>query len=254
MSKIRFAIVEDEQLYLDDRCENLDELKNECDVDVVIKAHNAEEFFAEYRKNPDNVDALILDIDLTGSYTGLQIAEKVLKPSLFVSGYNAKYLNSIEDLSDRIDVVMHITKPMSDDRFKNTVRSFCKEIRLHQLRDNNTLRFKRKGTTIEINVKDIVFFMSISDGSNKKFYFKDKDPIEITDCSFSDIMDQIDQNLVPIVQIHKRFYVNKMYVESRETEGVKVSYIDIDKESKLKKMKVMNRVLPVTSNYVKNIR
>ena len=67
-------------------------------------------------------------------------------------------------------------------------------------------------------------------------------------------MDQIDQNLVPIVQIHKRFYVNKMYVESRETEGVKVSYIDIDKESKLKKMKVMNRVLPVTSNYVKNIR
>lgn len=42
MSPIRFAIVEDEQLYLDDRCdENLEDLKEECDVEVVIKAHNA---------------------------------------------------------------------------------------------------------------------------------------------------------------------------------------------------------------------
>ena len=173
MSKIRFAVVEDEQLYLDDRCENLDELKNECDVEVVIKAHNAEEFFAEYRKNPDNVDALILDIDLTGSYTGLQIAEKVLKPSLFVSGYNAKYLNNIEDLSDRIDVVMHVTKPMSDEKFKNKVRDFCNEIRMHQKFNNQILPFEREGMPVSIPASDIVFLESIPDGSNNKMiYFK----------------------------------------------------------------------------------
>lgn len=252
MDKIRLAVLEDEDLILKDRCENLDEIKKECNIEVVIKAHSAEEFFAEYNKNPDNVDALILDIYIEGStYSGLQIAAKVKKPSMFVSDYNDKNLRAIEELSDIIDVVMHVSKPVKDESFQKKVRDFCREIRLHQLHDNNTLRFKRKGTTIEFNVKDIVFFMSISDGSNKKFYFKDKEPVQINDLTFSEIMNQ---NPESIVQIHKRFYVNKIHIESRETEGVKVSYMDIDKESKPKKMNVMNRVLPVTSNYVKNLR
>ena len=64
MAKIRLAVVEDKQRFLDDRCENLEEIKAECDIEVVIKAHDEDEFFSEYNKNPDNVDALILDIEL----------------------------------------------------------------------------------------------------------------------------------------------------------------------------------------------
>ena len=246
MSTIRFAIVEDEQLYLDDRCENLNELKKECDVEVVLKAHNAEEFFAEYRKNPDNVDALILDIDLTGSYTGLQIAEKVLKPSLFVSGYNAKYLNNIEDLSDRIDVVMHVTKPMSDEKFKNKVRDFCNEIRMHQKFNNQILTFKRDGMPVRIPATDIVYLESISDGSNNKvIYFKSNKPLQLNDMSFSKIIDWC-QNTA-IVRISKGCYVNKEHICGEEQGVVKVSYMN-------REGKTVNRALPVSSNYMKNIR
>ena len=246
MSKIRFAVVEDEQLYLDDRCENLDELKNECDVEVVIKAHNAEEFFAEYRKNPDNVDALILDIDLTGSYTGLQIAEKVLKPSLFVSGYNAKYLNNIEDLSDRIDVVMHITKPMSDEKFKNKIRDFCREIRMHQQFDNQILTLRLDGMLVNVPANDVVFVESISDGNNNKvIYFKSNKPYQQNDKSFSVIMAMC-QNTA-IVQISKSCYVNKEHIVGKDQGVVKVSYMN-------REGKTVNRALPVSPNYIKNLR
>ena len=246
MSTIRFAIVEDEQLYLDDRCENLDELKKECDVEVVLKAHNAEEFFAEYRKNPDNVDALILDIDLTGSYTGLQIAEKVLKPSLFVSGYNAKYLNNIEDLSDRIDVVMHITKPMSDEKFKNKIRDFCREIRMHQQFDNQILTLRLDGMLVNVPANDVVFVESISDGNNNKvIYFKSNKPYQQNDKSFSVIMAMC-QN-ADIVQISKSCYVNKEHIVGKEQGVVKVSYMN-------REGKTVNRALPVSPNYIKNLR
>ncbi len=246
MSKIRFAVVEDEQLYLDDRCENLDELKNECDVEVVIKAHNAEEFFAEYRKNPDNVDALILDIDLTGSYTGLQIAEKVLKPSLFVSGYNAKYLNNIEDLSDRIDVVMHITKPMSDEKFKNKVRSFCNEIRLHQFQKQMLSFKKADGMYVKIPASDIVFLESIPDGSNNKMiYFKSEEPIKLSDFSFSKIAEW-SLRTVAIVQINKGCYVNKAHIDGKMQNEIEVHCME--------KGKKVSRTLTVSPNFVKNIR
>ena len=246
MSKIRFAVVEDVQLYLDDRCENLDELRNECDIEVVIKAHDAEEFFAEYRKNPDNVDALILDIDLTGSYTGLQIAEKVKKPSLFVSGFNKKYLDNIEDLSDRIDVVMHISKPMSDEKFKNKVRSFCNEIRLHQFH-NQMLTFKRNGSPVKISARDIDFLESVSDGSNNKMiYFKKDKPLQLNDFSFSRIAEW-SLSSVSIVQASKSCYVNKEHIENKEQNEIKVSCMDDGG-------KMVAKTLQVSPNYIKNIR
>lgn len=245
MAKIRLAVVEDKQRFLDDRCENLEEIKEECDIEIVIKAHDEDEFFSEYNKNPDNVDALILDIELIDEYGGLQIAEDVGKPTLFVSGNNAKYLNNIEDLSDRIDVVMHVTKPMSDEKFKNKVRDFCNEIRMHQKFNNQILTFKRDGMPVRIPATDIVYLESISDGSNNKvIYFKSNKPLQLNDMSFSKIIDWC-QNTA-IVRISKGYYVNKEHICGKEQGVVKVSYMN-------REGKTVNRALPVSSNYMKNI-
>ena len=246
MAKIRLAVVEDKQRFLDDRCENLEEIKAECDVEVVIKAHDEDEFYSEYNKNPDNVDALILDIELIDEYGGLQIAEDVRKPTLFVSGNNAKYLKNIEDLSDRIDVVMLISKPMSDEKFKNKVRSFCNEIRMHQFH-NQMLAFKRNGMPVRIPAKDIVFLESVSDGSNNKMiYFKKDMPLQLNDFSFSRIAEW-SLGTVSIVQISKSCYVNKEHIESKEQNEIKVSY-------KNDGGKMVAKTLIVSPNYVKNVR
>lgn len=245
MNKIRIAVVEDDQLYLDDRCENLAELKDECNIEVVIKAHNAEEFFAEYRKNPDNVDALILDIWLKNStYTGLQIAEKVKKPVMFVSGYTKKYLESIEDICDRVKVVMHVSTPVNDDKFKNKVRDFCREIRLHQSYVER-LVFRKNGEIIEFPVKEIAFIGSEQGTTDKTFYFRNKKPKTLKDIIFSEI-DR--QNAESIVQIHRRFYVNKDYVEQTKFENkISVLYMNGDGE-------MDEKLLVVSDNYKNNLK
>lgn len=245
MDKIRLAIVEDDKDILKDRCENLDQLKDECET--VIKASNSEDFFTEYNKNPCNVDALILDINLDGSkYSGIQIAAKVKKPLLFMSDYNAQNLRAIEELSDIIKVVMHITKPVSDERFKNKVRDFCNEIRMRQQFYNQILTFKREGMPVRIPANDIVFLESISDGSNNKvIYFKSNKPLQLNDMSFLKILNWC-QNTA-IVQISKGYYVNKEHIESKEQGVVNVSYMNREGKS-------VNRALPVSPNYVKNIR
>lgn len=244
MDKIRFAVVEDDPLTLKDRCENLEDLKDECNLEVVIKARDAEEFFGKYK---DNVDALILDIDLVGSsYSGLQIALKVMKPCLFTSYYTAKNLKDIEMLSEQIKVVMHITKPISDDRLKNKIRDFCREIRMHQQFDNQILTLKLDGMLVNVPANDVVFVESISDGNNNKvIYFKSNKPYQQNDKSFSVIMAMC-QN-ADIVQISKSCYVNKEHIVGKDQGVVKVSYMN-------REGKTVNRALPVSPNYIKNLR
>ena len=165
---------------------------------------------------------------------------------MFVSGNNAKYLKNIEDLSDRIDVVMLISKPMSDEKFKNKVRSFCNEIRMHQFH-NQMLAFKRNGMPVRIPAKDIVFLESVSDGSNNKMiYFKKDMPLQLNDFSFSRIAEW-SLGTVSIVQISKSCYVNKEYIEIKEQNEIKVSY-------KNDGGKMVAKTLTVSPNYVKNIR
>lgn len=246
MAKIRLAVVEDKQRFLDDRCENLEEIKEECDIEIVIKAHDEDEFFSEYNKNPDNVDALILDIELIDEYGGLQIAEDVGKPTLFVSGNNAKYLKNIEDLSYRIDVVMLISKPMSDEKFKNKVRSFCNEIRLHQFQKQMLSFKKADGMYVKIPASDIVFLESIPDGSNNKMiYFKSEEPIKLSGFSFSKIAEW-SLRTVAIVQINKGCYVNKAHIDGKMQNEIEVHCME--------KGKKVSRTLTVSPNFVKNIR
>jgi hypothetical protein len=102
MSKIKFAVIEDEEDFLEDRCEVLDEIAKDCNLEVTLKARSSKEFFEKYNANPDNVDAMILDIDLGEGRTGLDIVDKIRKPALLASGFIDKYLTKIEDLSDDV--------------------------------------------------------------------------------------------------------------------------------------------------------
>ena len=188
-----------------------------------------------------------MDINLEGSkYSGIQIAAKVKKPLLFMSDYNAQNLRAIEELSDIIKVVMHVTKPVSDERFKNKVRDFCNEIRMYQKFYNQILTFKRDGMPVRIPATDIVYLESISDGSNNKvIYFKSNKPLQLNDMSFSKIIDWC-QNTA-IVRISKGCYVNKEHIVGKDQGVVKVSYMN-------REGKTVNRALSVSPNYIKNLR
>ena len=184
MEKIHFAVVEDEEETLEDRVELLNELRETLDIEVAFTARTKKEFFEKYNNNTDSVDALILDIELIGAQQGgLEIAMKVKKPVIFISGYTKDYINSIEEVESYCTVVKHITKPVSDARFKQGIENFCKEIRLHK----DTFFKVLLGDT-EVNAYDIVFIEQDEKGEHKKvFYFMNRTPIKVNRFDFSAI-------------------------------------------------------------------
>jgi len=184
METIYFAIVEDEEEVLEDRIELLTELKNKLDIEIIFTARTKKEFFEKYNKDPDKIDALILDIGLTGAQQGgLEIAMKVKKPVIFISGYTKDYINSIEEIETECTIVKHLTKPVSDKRFEQGITNFCEEIRLHK---DNVYMIKLGDEMI--NIYDIVFIEQGEKGSKGKiFYFANREPIETNNFSFEKI-------------------------------------------------------------------
>lgn len=184
METIYFAIVEDEEEVLEDRIELLTELKNKLDIEIIFTARTKKEFFEKYNKDPDKIDALILDIGLAGAQQGgLEIAMKVKKPVIFISGYTKDYINSIEEIETECSIVKHLTKPVSDKRFEQGITNFCNEIRLH---NDKVYRIRLGDETI--NIYDIVFIEQGEKGTKeKKFYFANREPIETNNFSFDKI-------------------------------------------------------------------
>lgn len=245
MDRIRIAVVEDEKMYLEDRCENLEEIKEDCCIDVVFAVQSATEFFEQYNKCPDNVDLLVLDIELPGSYSGLDIAFKVKKPVLFVSGNNTRYLSRIEDLTGIVKVVRHLSKPVSDMCFKDTIRDICEDIRMRQAMAQK-ITFTIKGQKEQILASEIVFLESLSDGTNnKKIYFISHKPLPLNDFSFKRIEDWC-LRTVTIVQVQKGCYVNKSRIEKVGNGKIQVMYQNDNGNSDKK-------IIEVSPNYMKNI-
>lgn len=184
METIRFALVEDEEDTLDDRVELLNELSEKLDIEIAFTARTKKDFFEQYKSQPEKVDALILDIELVGAQQGgLEIAMKVKKPVLFISGYTRNYINSIEEVENSCPIVKHLTKPVSDSRFELGITNFCKDIRLHKDKEYKI----RLGDKV-INVYDIVFIEQGEKGSKcKTFYFANEKPVETNNFTFERI-------------------------------------------------------------------
>ena len=80
--KFKVAILEDSKLLLKDLKQNLEATGL---VEVVAWASSSDEFFTKL--NDCRPEAVLMDIDLAGeSITGIDIANKLQLPVLFVSG------------------------------------------------------------------------------------------------------------------------------------------------------------------------
>lgn len=228
MSTIKFAVIEDEEDFLEDRCEVLDEIAKDCNLEVTLKARSSKEFFEKYNANPDNVDAMILDIDLGEGRTGLDIVDKIRKPALLASGFIDKYLTKIEDLADDV-IIEHSSKPISAERLKKKVRSICRRIRIENS-VNQAITITVKGEKRRVPVNDIVFLQSQKGSTKKMMYFNRQNltPLVCNDLTFEKIMNWSVTDSC-FYQISKYQCVNINNVEILpKGEKVKLWYIDED--------------------------
>lgn len=251
MRKLRIALIEDEEIFLNDRKEDLEELEG---IEVVFTASSANSFMEQWKALTNPLDALVTDIDLGSQYTGIDIAMKVNKPTFFISGFTKEHLESIEQLEDNVSIVEHLSKPFSTERFKNRMLDFCRKIRLN-LKEELTITLKGEyNRSIQVLVRDIVYLQTDKNhgasSGNKRIYFTNRAPLTLNDFSFSRIADWGSEDDC-FVQIHKSTYVNHRHCEKIEREKGKfhivVTFVDDKGEEKTDS-------LPVSESYYRNIK
>lgn len=191
---------------------------------------------------------LFMDIDLgNDSLSGIEVANKLKRPVLFISGNNAAYLRDIEHLKREFDFpVDHITKPISEDIFVKTLKRFFAEVQSFHQRQFVHLDFKdTKRTKIEMN--DIVHICTEKDkgaaSGNKVIYFTNRKPEVLIDFEFV-TMEQKGFSSNQFLKIHTSFRVNVNRIDTYNKSTHHIEVTAVNTTGKLEKM-----MLPVSENY-----
>ncbi|HIA36029.1 MAG TPA: response regulator [Flavobacteriales bacterium] len=246
MSKLKVAILEDNKMLLKELKQNLDQSGL---VEVAVWASDPEDLLQKVSKC--SVEALILDIDISGSsMNGLDIAHKLQLPVLFASGKTKDFYAVIEDLNMNTEnIVDHISKPITPEKLNKILPKFIKQIRL-----TNSFKFvyldfagsKRN----KIAISDIVFLDSDKHfgaaSNNKRIYFIDRPPETLVDFTFSK-MEDIGFDKTLFVQTHKSYRLNIKKYRSYSNHFINVEVMNEQGKLEIKQ-------IPVSVNFRKIIR
>lgn len=248
MSLFKVAILEDNPHLLKDLKRDLEETSL---VDVVIWATGSEEFLQKIEAI--KVDALMLDIDLSGeSITGLDIANKLKLPVLFISGKTKDFFDRIENHNLDSDVhVDSITKPITSEKLNKILPKFI-QIVSSQANTRTIVLDTAETKACKIELNDVAFICTDktfgSESNNKRIYFRHKRPETLIDFSF--------------VKMENLGFPSNMFIKSHGSYRVNVNVVQsYDKTQHVLKVNAMNEKgrtecfdIPVSENYRKDIR
>lgn len=247
MGKLKVAILEDNKPLLKDLKANLEGTDL---VEVVVFALSSEEFLEKITRY--KIDAIILDIDLGGdSMNGLDIANQLKLPVLFISGKTSEFYKSIENFNiDTDQPVEHLTKPVSLETLKKLLPKFITEIEAVNRKHYVYLDFKSSKRN-KIDISTISYLCTEkgngAESNNKVIYFSDRGNEILIDFSFSKMHEKnLSQDI--FIQIHQSYRVNKSkikkYLDSHEV------LVEVYKSPG----NIENIKLPVSENYRKHVK
>ncbi len=247
MSKLKVAILEDSPLLLKSLEEDLIETQF---VDVIIRATNSTEFLEKIKVL--NVDALILDIDLSGdSMSGLDIAGILKLPVLFVTGRAINFYQSIEELNINSKMpVEHLSKPITLEKLKKILPKFINEISAINRSEFIRLDFGDNKQN-KVPIDTIVFLESETgksgESNNKRIYFTNRKPETLFNFSFT--------------KMEEKGFFNTQFIKIRKSHLVNadkiLNYVNNTHEIEVEIFKSTGKTeiikLPVSENYRKDI-
>lgn len=218
MSKVKILVVEDEIIIADNICDALEDLGYE----ALEPAINYTEAIA--RIEEENPDIAILDIQLSGKKTGIDIARKIREsfnfPFIFLTSNSDEYTVS---QAKEVMPPAYLVKPFSKDELYTSI-----EIALHnfskkvgEVDDNNliikdSLFVKDKGFYTKIHFDDILYlksahvYIEIILKTNQKMVVR---------TSLNDILEKLSTNFI---RIHRGFIINTKYLSQITQTSVKV--------------------------------
>lgn len=239
MSKLKVAILEDNKTILN----FLKSIIEENNLAIIVAAESNSSKFIDIVKLK-LPDALLLDIDLENDgMNGIEVANELKLPVMFVSGHNDKHLKEIERLKRDFDfTVDHFTKPVYEKDFIKTATRFLKEVNEHLNAEFIYLDFKDNKRN-KIAIETIVYLCADKENgsaSNNKFiYFTDRKPETLIDFSFSK-MEKLGFNKNKFLTVHRSYVVNEKHIISykKSSHEIEVEFLDSSGESKRKFIKV----------------
>ena len=240
MNKLRVAVLEDEQLKF------IVELIRETNLfDVVAYADNSTDFIHEV--NNKKPDILFLDIDLRGdSLSGLDVANKLKLPVVFLTGKILDYVKDIEDIDATLTTVpiAHITKPITLEKLQKRLPKFIDEVRALSNTATVQLSFLNGGLQ-KIKVDSIVYITSEGESSNNKvIYFSNRTPEILINFSFSNMSNLgFDESM--FLNIHQSYRVNKSYVDKYLSTYIEVYRIGKSGNKEKVELKISENYQPV---------
>lgn len=246
MTKLKVAVLEDSKLLLKDLINNLEKTQL---VEVVAFSTTSEDFIEKVKANAP--EALIMDIDLSGdSMSGLDIANLLKLPVLFVSGKTKEFFDGIEDLDMNSSItVSHIRKNISHENLKKVLQKFIEEVRLKNNQKFVYLNFGDKKQKIEID--SIVCICTDKENGarsgNKVIYFTNRKPGVLIDFSFNQMAEKgLSENKFIIIHKSDRVNLDKIISTDKKTHEIEVVVYSEMGVTVIKK-------LYVSENYLKNL-
>lgn len=232
MDKVKILVVEDEVIIADNLCDTLDKLNYET-LEPAINYTEALEIISE-----ETPDIAILDIELGGRKTGIDLAIEIKKnydfPFIFLTS-NADAVTL--EKAKKVNPSGYLVKPFTKEELYTSI-----EIALHNYSEKinkktasnlvvkNALFIKEKGVFLKINFNDILYLKS--EHVYTELVLK-SDITQVIRVSLNNIIDKLNSDFV---RVHRSYIINTNYLTQ------------IDKTS----LKVKNSIIPIGDKYKNN--
>lgn len=248
MEQLNIAILEDNPILLKDLIGYIKDLKL---ASIKVQAQNTTDFLEKLKGV--NIDAIVLDIDISGdSMNGIDVANHLNLPTLFITGKTKEYLSEIEELRLFHDQpVEFLTKPIREDKLKIVFEKF--ETQIKNFVKAKFLEIKLKnGFHEKLNQADIVLIESIPNSKNNSkniFTSSDNKPFEVSNKSMEDLF-KMGLSEESFTKVHQSYILNNRYLDiKRVHKGGNNFEIKYDVQNK-----EQTKEISLSREYLKSIR
>ena len=238
MSKKRILVVEDEIIIADNICYTLEELGyEELGYEALEPAMNYTEAIEIIEK--EKPDLAILDIQLSGGKTGIDLAKIVKEeysfPFIFLTS-NADAATISEAKKARPSA--YLVKPFSKEELHSSIEvalyNFSKEVKEKENEDiivKDALFLKEKGIFHKLNFDDILYLKSAH--IYVEIFQKGKKKIVVRG-SLNEIIPKLSKSFI---RVHRGYVINTKYLMQIDTNSLKIE----------------DEIIPVGKKYQQNL-
>lgn len=237
MAKIKILVVEDEILIADNICDTLESLGYE-PLEPAISYTEAIKII-----DSDKPDLAILDIQLSGKKTGIDIAETIIKnykfPFIFLTSNSDKATLSE---AKKVEPSAYLVKPFTKDELYTSIEvaiyNYSQKLKVKNSANiviKDSLFLKVKGVYKKIGFDDILYIKS--EHIYLELFLKDNKKCVVRG-SLNDIIDKLTTDFI---RVHRGFIINTMHLQQIENTSLRVNN-DVIPIGKKYRQEVLNKM------------